>query len=190
MRTTDAGKARGVEPIWPVGRLSRLTARTMALSLVIAACASSGPGPASPALPSPSPSSAGPSAPTSTAVATPSGQADPETLVYPIANDEAWILFDAAATDPGEPGPHDALYLVRPDGTGLVAAVTDGQNLRRACGGRDLGAISHLLENLTGLVEHADEVVSRFGFDDNDCGGASCSTASRTSPGRPRVHAR
>lgn len=119
MRTTDAGKARGVEQIWPVGPLSRLIARTMALSLVIAACASSGPEPASPARPSPSPSSAGPSAPTSTAVATPSGQADPGTLVYPIADDEAWILFDAAATDPGEPGPHDALYLVRPDGTGL-----------------------------------------------------------------------
>jgi hypothetical protein len=38
-------------------------------------------------------------------------------------------------------------------------------------------------ENLTGLVGHAGEVVSRFSFDGNDCGRASCSTASRLEDG-------
>ena len=32
---------------------------------------------------------------------------------------EPWILFDAAASDPDEDEPHDAIFLVRPDGTGL-----------------------------------------------------------------------
>jgi catechol 2,3-dioxygenase-like lactoylglutathione lyase family enzyme len=36
-----------------------------------------------------------------------------------VGPDEAWILFSAAATDPDESEPHDAIYLVRPDGTGL-----------------------------------------------------------------------
>jgi Tol biopolymer transport system component len=39
--------------------------------------------------------------------------------VYPVADGEEWILFDAPAHDPGEPEPHDALFLVRPDGSGL-----------------------------------------------------------------------
>ncbi|CAN5693829.1 hypothetical protein BH23CHL7_BH23CHL7_19530 [soil metagenome] len=65
-------------------------------------------------------------------MATPSGQAGPESLVYPIADGEEWILFDGIATDPDEPGPHDALYLVRPDGTGLHRLVyqMDGSEIR------------------------------------------------------------
>jgi hypothetical protein len=137
MRTIDSRKPRGVSHIRPIGRRSQLIAQTMALALIIAACITPGEGPALSAPPSPTPASVGATAqastaaptatatatptavPTTTAAATPSGQASPESLVYPIADGEEWILFDGVAADPGEPGPHDALYLVRPDGTGL-----------------------------------------------------------------------
>ena len=60
---------------------------------------------------------------TPTVIATPkptaSAQASQEFLVYPVLDDEEWILFDAPADDPGEPESHDAIFLVRPDGTGL-----------------------------------------------------------------------
>jgi Tol biopolymer transport system component len=72
------------------------------------------------------PSSTAPSAvpaAVATAVATgtpgPTPEASLESLVYPVADGEEWILFDAPANDPGEPESHDALFLVRPDGSGL-----------------------------------------------------------------------
>jgi Tol biopolymer transport system component len=61
----------------------------------------------------PSPSVAG------TPVATASPESTQESLVYDVVENEEWILFDAPASDPDEPQPHDAIFLVRPDGTGL-----------------------------------------------------------------------
>lgn len=57
--------------------------------------------------------------PAPTAKPTATSQPSAESLVYPIADGEEWILFDAPADDRGEPEPHDATFLVRPDGTGL-----------------------------------------------------------------------
>lgn len=57
--------------------------------------------------------------PSASAAPTATGRATPGPITYPVADGEAWMLFDAPADDPGEPEPHDAIFMVRPDGTGL-----------------------------------------------------------------------
>jgi hypothetical protein len=49
-----------------------------------------------------------------------------------VVDGEAWILFSAPSSDPGENEPHDGVFLVRPDGTGLHRLVREmaGSELR------------------------------------------------------------
>jgi Tol biopolymer transport system component len=77
---------------------------------------------------------ASPSALPSAASDAPSASAEPspESLVYPVEDGEAWIVFSAPSTDEGEGEPHDGVFLVRPDGTGLHRLVREipGSELR------------------------------------------------------------
>jgi Tol biopolymer transport system component len=75
----------------------------LALSALVAACAGQ-------SVPTPTPTPA----PTVGATSPPSATASPS----PFA-EQPWILFSAGVKDPDEPEPHDAVYLVHPDGTDL-----------------------------------------------------------------------
>jgi hypothetical protein len=84
-----------------------------AAAAVLSACSGAPPATPPTEIPTPTPTVIAAPSPTATPLAS------PVSLVYPVADNEAWILFDAPADDPGEPEPHDATFLVRPDGSGL-----------------------------------------------------------------------
>ena len=94
--------------------MNRLICLTAAVAL-LSGCSSTPLATPSTAIPTATPTVPVTATPRPTATAT----ASTESLVYPVLDDEEWILFDAPADDPGEPEPHDAIFLVRPDGTGL-----------------------------------------------------------------------